>query len=109
MTDTGKLVVLMTCADEEESEEIAYALINEKLAACVNIIPKIKSVYRFEGSFCCDSEVLMIAKTSQAKFDLLKKRVTEIHSYKLPEVIALPVSDGLKGYLDWIDESLFAE
>lgn len=109
MTDTGKLVVLMTCADEEESEEIAYALINEKLAACVNIIPKIKSVYRFEGSFCCDSEVLMIAKTSQAKFDLLKKRVVELHSYKLPEIIALPVCGGLGTYLDWIDESLFTE
>jgi len=99
-------VVFITASSEEEAKKIAVCLVEENLAACVSILPKIRSIYRWEGKVADQEEVLLIAKTSEEKFAALSRSVKKLHSYQTPEVIAVPVADGLKPYLDWIDESL---
>ncbi len=97
-------VVLMTCGSEEEAGKIADALVEERLAACVNIIPKITSVYRWKGEICRDPEVLMIAKTREKNLVELERRVKALHSYDVAEVIVLPIVAGSQDYLDWVGE-----
>jgi periplasmic divalent cation tolerance protein len=99
---TDYILVLMTASSEKEGEEIAQALVKEKLAACVNVLPAIKSVYRWKGEIASEQEVLLLAKTKDRLFDRLKKRVLELHSYEVPEIIALPVLAGLEVYLGWL-------
>jgi periplasmic divalent cation tolerance protein len=98
-----KLIVLMT-APNEEAVKIASALVEERLAACVNIIKDIRSIYRWEGKVEDDSEALMVAKTTEELFGRLSTRVKELHPYSVPEVIAAPVVQGLKEYVEWIEE-----
>lgn len=108
MTDTvysEEIVVFITSPNEDEAAMIASALVEEKLAACVNIIRNIRSIYTWQGKVEDDTEVLMIAKTQKSLFDSLKNRVKELHSYDVPEIIALPVVAGSKDYLNWIRES----
>ncbi|MBI4825808.1 MAG: divalent-cation tolerance protein CutA [Nitrospirae bacterium] len=100
-----EIAVLITSSSEEEAARIAGLLIEERLAACVNIIRNIRSIYAWQGKVCDDAEVLMIAKTQKSLFDSLKDRVKELHSYKVPEIIALPIVDGSGDYLRWIRES----
>jgi periplasmic divalent cation tolerance protein len=99
---TDYILVLMTASSEKEGEKIAQALVKEKLAACVNVLPAIKSVYRWKGEIASEQEVLLLAKTKDRLFDRLKKRVLELHSYEVPEIIALPVLAGLEVYLGWL-------
>lgn len=101
-----RLVVLMTAGSQTEAEEIAGELVRARLAACVNVVPGITSVYRWAGEVKRDREWLLIAKTGQAALDGLIKRVHEIHSYDVPEVIALPVVAGSEMYLRWVDEEI---
>ncbi len=98
-------VVFVTVGNEEEAASIAGALVAEKLVACVNIVPRIRSVYWWKGEVCDEPEVLMIMKTRTSLFLDLQSRVRELHSYEVPEIIAFPVSDGLPAYLDWVVES----
>ncbi len=110
MTMTSKepveeIVVLITCPNEDEAVKIAGAVVEEKLAACVNIIKNIRSIYKWEGKLQDDTEVLMIAKTHKDRFDGLQKRVKELHSYDVPEIISLSITDGSEDYLSWIRRS----
>ena len=99
-------VVLVTAGSRENASLIARTLVEERLAACCNILPGMTSVYRWEGSIQEDEEVLLICKTRIAHFAQLERRVQDLHTYDVPEVIQLPVTRGSAPYLAWIDESL---
>lgn len=90
----------------EEAQNIAEALIQQRLAACVNIVPQITSVYRWKGEVCRDTEVLLVVKTDRQQFAELEQAVKQVHSYEVPEIIALPIEVGSQAYLTWVDESL---
>ena len=98
-----QVVVLMTAGSQREAETIATALVSEMLAACVNIVPGITSVYHWQGELMRDQEWLLLAKSRRDVLDELIRRVQELHSYDLPEVIALPLAGGSQAYLEWID------
>jgi len=106
MPEPDHLLVFITTGSVEEGERIARTLVQERLAACVNIVPAITSIYRWQGEVHTDSEVLLIAKSRQGLFDYLAARVKELHSYQVPEIIALPIVAGSPAYLSWIDESV---
>lgn len=96
------IVVLMTAADGAEAARIAELLVNKKLAACVQILPEIESVYRWNGKVQRDKEVLMLAKTTAAQFDDLERVVREIHSYDTPEIIGVPMTHVSEPYRVWL-------
>lgn len=100
---TEHITVYITVPSPEEGEKIAKALVEKRLAACVNIVPGLRSIYHWQGKICDDRELLLIAKTRDSLFERLEHEVNSIHSYKLPEIIALPIVKGSKEYLDWID------
>jgi periplasmic divalent cation tolerance protein len=101
---TEFIVVLVTCGSEEEAIRIAHSLVEERLAACVNLVSPIRSVYRWEGKICDEKEWLLLIKTQKKKFDDLEKRVKSLHSYSVPEIIALPIIQGSSSYLEWLTE-----
>lgn len=100
------LVVLCTCPDAATAERIATALVEARLAACVNVVPGVSSTYRWQDGICRDSEVLLIVKTANERFDALRERLLALHPYDVPEIIALGVVDGSAPYLDWIAASV---
>ena len=100
------IVVLVTAGSSKEGERLARALVEERLAACVNRIKGIQSIYRWQGQVEQSEEEMLIIKTRRELFDPLKKRVQELHSYSVPEVIALPILDGGESYLRWLDDEL---
>ncbi len=100
-----ELIVLVTTPNSEEAARISDALVSERLAACVNIIPAIESIYRWEGKVTRDSESLMIIKTTDERYVELERRVKQLHSYGTPEVIALTIERGSADYLDWLRDS----
>jgi uncharacterized protein involved in tolerance to divalent cations len=99
---TDYVLVFITASSEKEGEKIASALVKERLAACVNLIGGMKSTFRWKGQISSEEEVLLIAKTKDRLFESLKKRVVELHSYEVPEIIALPILAGFEKYLHWI-------
>jgi periplasmic divalent cation tolerance protein len=99
------LVVYITAPNEEEAAKIARALVEERLAGCVNIIKDIRSIYSWQGKIEDERELLMIVKTRSELFSSLKTRVKELHSYIVPEIIALPIVDGSEEYLAWLRET----
>jgi periplasmic divalent cation tolerance protein len=103
---TDKRIVLTTTSSVEEGKKIAQALVERRLAACVNIIPKIESVYRWEGKIEEAKEVLLLIKTTERAFARLRDAICELHSYQVPECISLNVDDGTAPYLQWIEESV---
>ncbi len=103
---TDYIVVFVTAASEKEGERIAQALLKERLAACVNIVPGLKSVFRWKGKISTEEEVLLLIKTKDTLFEKLKKRVIELHSYEVPEVIALGILAGNEKYLDWLKKEM---
>lgn len=96
------IVVLVTTSSEEEAEKIAQEIVKEHLAACVNVVPKIKSIYFWKGEVYKDTEALLIIKTRSKKFDTLKEKIIQLHSYEVPEIIAIPIVKGSQTYLDWL-------
>ncbi len=100
------IVSIITVGDARQAEEIARRLVEEKLAACVNIIPSVRSVYRWKDRVEESTELMLVVKTEQRVFEKMKRRVLELHSYELPEIIALNISEGLEGYLDWINTNV---
>lgn len=96
------LLVLITAGSQQEAETIARALVAERLAACVNIVPGITSIYRWQGEVQRDQELLLVVKTRRDVLDDLVRRVQELHSYDLPETIALPLVGGSAPYLAWL-------
>lgn len=103
---TDKRVVLCTAGSEEEARKIAHHLVERKLAACVNILPQIESVYRWQGKVESSREWLLVIKTTSERFPSLCAVIKELHSYELPECIAIAVEDGSPAYMQWIDESV---
>jgi periplasmic divalent cation tolerance protein len=106
---TEKIVVLSTCGSEEESARIAKRLVDQHLAACVNLIPRVRSFYRWQGKVEDATEWLLVIKTSRERFAALRTVLEGAHSYELPEVLALPIVDGSPNYLAWLDGELEAE
>lgn len=100
------VVIFVTSANKEEAEKIASGLIQEKLAACVNIIENVRSIFWWQGKADNACEVLLVIKTRRQLMNKLMKKVKSLHSYEVPEIIALPIISGDKKYLKWIDESL---
>ncbi|CAO1425391.1 unnamed protein product [Diamesa serratosioi] len=96
----------VTAPDEETAKKIAHGLVSNKLAACVNIIPKITSIYEWEGKINEDTEVMLMIKTRSTKVDELTKYVTDNHPYDVAEVISLPIENGNPPYLDWISKTV---
>ncbi len=99
---TESLVVLVTAPTAEKAAEIARAVVEERLAACGNVVPGLRSIYRWEGKVQDDAEALLVLKTTRARFEALRDRVLALHPYEVPEVLALPVEAGSAGYLAWI-------
>jgi periplasmic divalent cation tolerance protein len=100
-------VVLVTAPDAETGRGIAQALVREHLAACVNVVPGVHSIYRWEGEMEEGEEMLLVIKTRQDRCNALEKRVLELHPYEMPEVLVLSVAGGNRDYLDWVSrESL---
>jgi len=99
---TDYILVFITVPSEKEGEKIASALVKERLAACVNLIGGMKSTFRWKGQVSTEMEVLLMAKTKDKLFKKLKKRVLELHSYEVPEIVALPILAGFENYLNWI-------
>ena len=100
MTET--MVVFVTCESREDAEKIAEKVVGERLAACVNVVPGVRSCYVWEGKLTWSEEVLLLLKTTRAGFDALKERVGELHRYEVPEIVGLRVESGLEKYLDWV-------
>ncbi len=96
------MVAFVTAASTDEATRIAQALVEKRLAACVNIVAPVVSVYRWEGRVQQDAEVLLVIKTTDARLPDLIQRVKALHSYQVPEVIALPIADGSPDYLRWL-------
>jgi periplasmic divalent cation tolerance protein len=103
---TDKIVVLSTCASTEEAQRVARALVEKRLAACVNVMPGIRSVYRWKEAIEDEEEVLLLIKTSRALLEELREEIERLHSYEVPEVIALSVVDGSERYLAWMNREL---
>ncbi len=99
-----EIVVFNTVPDIKLAEKIAETLVREHLAACCNIVPHVTSIYFWEGRVQKDAEVLLIIKTSELKYEALEQRIKALHSYTVPEIIALPIENGSEEYLNWIRE-----
>jgi len=97
------IVVYITVPDEDEAVKISKTLVDERLAGCVNIVKGIRSIYKWQGKTEDEPEVLMILKSKRHLFESLQKRVKELHSYTVPEIIAMTVIEGSKDYLEWLD------
>jgi periplasmic divalent cation tolerance protein len=103
---TDYLLVLSTCPDAETAQRLATILIERRLAACVNILPGVTSVYRWQGKITQDSEVLLLAKTRIDRYQEVETALVEHHPYELPEVVAVSLKQGLSDYLAWLDDTL---
>jgi periplasmic divalent cation tolerance protein len=103
---TDKTIVLSTCGSLEEAQSIARTLVERQLAACVNIIPQVQSIYRWQGEVESATECLLVIKSTAGAFERLRDALRELHSYGVPECIELTISNGNASYLDWIGESV---
>ena len=103
---TDKIVILVTAASLEECKKIARHLVENRLAACVNISQPVRSVYRWEGQIADEEEFLMLIKSTRELFPELKSEISRIHSYHTPEIICIPVVDGSRNYLQWVSDSV---
>jgi periplasmic divalent cation tolerance protein len=101
-----KLIAYCTCPDRETAGKLAETLVTDGLAACVNLLPGVESVYRWQGKIERDSEILLLIKSDDAHFGALKDTIVSLHPYDVPEIIAVPVEAGHEPYLEWIDQCL---
>jgi len=107
-TMTNKRVVLSTTGSHEEARKIAQTLVDKQLAACVNIVPGVESVYRWQGKTSSATEWLLVMKTTESAFPALREALKSLHSYQVPECLAVAVDDGYAAYLDWMGEAVKA-
>jgi periplasmic divalent cation tolerance protein len=96
------VVILVTVPDEKIAGQLAHALVEERLVACVNVLPAVRSIYAWKGEICNEGELLCLLKTRRALFDAVRERVLDLHPYEVPEVIALPLVEGSATYLQWL-------
>jgi periplasmic divalent cation tolerance protein len=106
---TDKIVVLSTCGSAKEAAKIARALVEKKLAACVSVMPEVRSVYRWKDAIEEEQESLLVIKSSRGLFNQLRAEIEKLHSYEVPEIIAVPIVDGSEGYLEWLNRELAAK
>ncbi|MDD5486857.1 MAG: divalent-cation tolerance protein CutA [Dehalococcoidales bacterium] len=106
MDNDGFAIMFITTSQDEESQLIARVLLEQKIAACVNIVPKINSLFRWKGNIEHEKESMLIVKTRSSCIDDIVRLVKEVHSYEVPEVIALPVIGGNPDYLEWVDHEI---
>ncbi len=102
---TNKIVVLITTPSKEEAEILGNHLVESRLAACVNIVSGVLSIFFWEGKRCSESEALILVKTTKALFQPLCEAVLKLHPYSVPEIIALPIVEGSPSYLQWVEEN----
>ena len=100
-----RLLALSTVAGAEDAERIARAVVERGLAACVNVLPGVVSIYRWKGSVEREEERMLVLKTTADRFEALRQAIVELHPYQVPELIALPIAAGHEPYLAWLDES----
>lgn len=100
------LAVLVTVPSAPIAARIGTALVKERLAACVNVVPGVRSIYVWQGKVCDDRELMLVVKTTRARYPELERRVKSLHPYKVPEVIALPVKRGSAAYLAWVRQAV---
>ena len=105
----GQAVAKITCPTAEVANDLAAALVERRLAACVNVVPGITSVYHWKGEVCRDSEVLLLAKTRSELASQVLEVVAQLHPYDVPEVLWLRVEQGSASYLDWLDQALLGD
>ncbi len=105
---TDKIVVLTTCESQEQADGLARRLVEHRLAACVNILPGARSVYRWKEKVEEAAEFILVIKSRRDVFPKLREAIAELHSYEIPEVLALPVVDGSDAYLNWLDREVQA-
>ncbi len=103
---TDKIIVFVTCETREQALKIAETVVREKLAACVNVLPGVSSCYVWERKLTWSEETLMLAKTTRSRFDQLQDRIKAMHSYELPEIVAVPIEDAFNKYAEWIDAAV---
>ena len=103
---TDKIVVLSTCPTQAEAGKLARLLVEQRVAACVNVVPGVSSYYRWQGAIENATEFLLVIKSSRALFPALRSMLEENHSYEVPEVVAIPVLDGSPAYLSWLSANL---
>lgn len=96
------LLILTNCPDEDTANRLALTLVEEKLAACINILPRVQSIFRWQGAVESTSEIPLLIKSTAESYAMLEKRLVELHPYELPEIIALPITHGLPAYLGWV-------
>lgn len=96
------LLIITNCPDEESANAIALALVEERLAACVNILPRVQSIYRWKGTVESMTEIPLLIKSTAANYPALENAIRDRHPHEVPEIIALPVERGLPAYLDWV-------
>ena len=106
---TDKRIVLSTAGSEEEARKIARYLVERQLAACVNMVPRMESIYRWQGRIESSQEWLLLIKTSADQFPAVADAIRELHSYELPECITVAIEEGSSEYLDWLGDSLGGE
>lgn len=102
----NQIVILCTVPDRGSGEKIAQALVEERLAACVNLVPGVVSTYRWEGAVKQEDELLLLIKTNGARFEAVQERVMALHPYDVPEIIAIPITMGSADYLKWLSDNL---
>jgi len=104
MTDT--LIVFVSCENREQAEKIAGQVVTDRLAACVNVLPGVRSCYVWEGQLTWSEETLILLKTTSNRYSILEARILELHSYAVPEIVAVPVEAGSRAYLKWVEDSV---
>ena len=103
-----RVVAFSTVGTDEDAERIARGLVERRLAACVNVVPNVVSVYRWKGEVCRDEELLLVIKTRRERLDALREALVGMHPYEVPELVALPIEAGHAPYLAWLDEEVRA-
>jgi periplasmic divalent cation tolerance protein len=103
---TDAIVALSTVGNAADAQRIARALVERRLAACVNVVPGVTSIYTWKGDITTDSELLMVIKTRREKLDEVRSALLELHPYEVPELVALPIEGGHPAYLEWIEDSV---
>jgi periplasmic divalent cation tolerance protein len=106
---TDKVIVYTTCGKAEDAERLARCLVEERLAACVNVVPGVRSFYRWKGKIENDTEFLLMIKTARGLVDQLRQQLEKVHPYELPELIVAPIIDGSPNYLAWLEQEVAAD
>lgn len=103
---SDKIIVFTACESKDQAETIAQAVVTKKLAACVNVLPGIRSCYMWEGKLTWSDEVLLLIKTTRGRFGQLEDQIRTMHSYSVPEIVGVTIDDAYQKYVDWIDEAV---